>query len=142
MGGAWREADTGPGHHLTFEPRIEAAMELAATLGTRLHAMIDLSDGLGADAGHIAELSGVRIELDGAAVPARAGLDWRHALGDGEDYELCFTASGEVPGEIAGLPVTRVGTVLPADGPRVTVRVDGGVVDATAMGWEHGSDAS
>jgi len=134
----------GLGHHLTFTPRIAEGIALAEHLGEALHAMIDISDGLGRDASHIAECSDVLIEIDAAALPCRAGVDWRHAMGDGEDYELCFAASGDVPATIAGTPITPVGRVLEdsgqqgsGGGPRVCVFADGQRWDGDEMGWEH-----
>jgi thiamine-monophosphate kinase len=130
----------GSGKHLSFEPRIAEAIELAKQLGDRLHAMIDLSDGLGRDAGHIAEQSNVQIVIDAASVPCRDGLNWRRAMGDGEDYELCFTASGEVPAHIGPLAISAVGEVMVRSGrdePRVIVREGGRKHDASSLGWEH-----
>ena len=126
------------GRHLTFEPRIGEAVALAALLGDRLHAMIDLSDGLGRDGGHIAEQSGVGLEIDAATLPCTAGVDWKAALSDGEDYELCFTAVGEVPDVIDGLAVTTVGEVVEAmEDARVIVRSDGDRYRADEFGWQH-----
>lgn len=128
------------GRHLTFEPRIAEAIALGRLLGRRLHAMIDVSDGLGRDAGHIAEDSGARIEIDVERIPRRPGTDWRRAASDGEDYELCFTASGEVPPEILGLRVTNIGRVLAAgaEGPGVFMVEGDSVERGEQMGWEHG----
>ena len=132
--------DRGLGRHLTFEPRIPEAIELAQHLGARLHAMIDISDGLGRDASHIAQSSGVRVEINAEAVPAHAGLDWRRAMSDGEDYELCFTAAGEVPDRIADLEITAVGRIVPHDDPQgspVVVRNGAESFDGSQLGWEH-----
>ncbi len=130
----------GLGRHLTFEPRITEAIELAQTLGPRLHAMIDLSDGLGRDASHIAERSKVTIEIDADSLPAHDGLDWRRAMSDGEDYELCFTATGVVPDRIADVPITPIGRVVirndPSDSP-VVVRNGAEILDVSQLGWEH-----
>ncbi len=133
----------GLGRHLTFEPRIKEALILAENLGTRLHAMIDISDGLGRDATHLAECSGVRIEIDAARIPCADGLDWRRAASDGEDYELCFAAAGEVPSTLAGLRVTAVGRVL-APAPASTlavveIKIGQESIDASGLGWEHHS---
>ncbi len=131
----------GSGRHLTFEPRIELALALAERYD--IHALIDISDGLGRDAGHIAEMSGVQIEIDAARVPCAAGCNWRQAMGGGEDYELCFIlpAGVELPNELAGVALTRVGMVKRriADEPAIVVCAGGETIDGSTLGWEHGA---
>jgi thiamine-monophosphate kinase len=133
----------GMGRHLTFEPRVHEAAALARALGDRLHAMIDISDGLGRDAGRIAEASGMVIELDAEAIPRNPGASLHQAIGDGEDYELCFSVGGEAVGRALNTSVTRIGSVRR---PRADERagivwctIDGRCVDVSAQGWEHAS---
>lgn len=130
----------GRGRHLTFEPRVELALALSERFD--LHAMIDISDGLGRDAGHIAEMSRVQIVIDAGRVPCSPGCAWRRAMSDGEDYELCFTLAADerVPAELCGTRLTRIGIVRERrDGaPTVIVRESGRESDATQLGWEHG----
>lgn len=85
--------------HLRPRPRLEQGRALAAA---GVHAMLDLSDGLALDARRLAEASGVRLELDAAALPiAPATAEVARSLGvtpaelaatGGEDYELLFCA--------------------------------------------------
>lgn len=139
----------GSGRHLTFEPRVVEGLWLREMLGGDLHAMIDLSDGLGRDAGRIAEASGVcggvGVELEAAWLPLHEDVDdWRRGLSDGEDYELCFACSRKIPAGTRtpeGTVITRVGRVVAAGAGGVTSCIvrspDGTVVDASDMGWDH-----
>ena len=79
------------GRHLKFIPRIEEARWLTAHF--RIHAMMDLSDGLGADLPRLAAASGVGFEIDEAALPRHRGSSLKQAINDGEDYELLFALS-------------------------------------------------
>jgi thiamine-monophosphate kinase len=77
------------GWHLKFIPRIKEAQYLARHV--KPTSMIDISDGLAADLGHILEESKVGAVLEEERIPRRAGASLRQALDDGEDFELLFT---------------------------------------------------
>lgn len=150
------------GRHASFEPRIAEAHALCTLLGLALHAMMDLSDGLGLDAHRMAKASGVTIELDSAALPIHADVPpstspsqdrWRAALGDGEDYELLIAIDPTHPVPAlcpaTNTPLTRVGRVRAAGDSNAsgnrkaaragtcTVLTPDGTLDASTMGWEH-----
>lgn len=98
----------GRGEEELFRPFVErwrrprARLTEARALRDIATAMIDVSDGLLQDLGHLLQASGVGAEIDVSALPhhpdlpaaARAlGLDLETVLGGGEDYELVFTAA-------------------------------------------------
>lgn len=136
LGDGWRP--DGGGRHLAIRPRIAEALELVARLGDRLHAMIDVSDGLAADAGHLADAAGLSVEIDAARLPAEAGMPWRHVVGAGEEHELAFACAGEPPASVAGTPVAVVGRFVPRGEARCVVVADRARHDASNLGWEHG----
>jgi thiamine-monophosphate kinase len=152
LGGSLIKRDDPPGytHHLDFTPRIDLARRLAGDPTTRPHAMIDLSDGLGQDLIRLCEQGEVNAVINSASLPIspsallaaeRSGQPaWRHAVGDGEDYELCFTAGNKAfPDTIDGVPVTAIGIIgEPDGGPLTTIRLpDGTTADTAGLGWEH-----
>jgi len=130
------------GHHLDFEPRIELARQLAGDPRTRPTAMIDLSDGLAQDLPRLTD----HALIEAALLPIRAGTPghddsrWRHAVGDGEDYELLFALAPEgashLPRQIDGVPITRIGRVA-GDGGVCLALPDGQRPALEGMGWEH-----
>lgn len=147
LGGSF-DKRTGLGRHLTFEPRLVEAKELAEMLGEKLRAMMDLSDGLGRDATRLSEMSHVGVEIEAERVPRSRGVKtWKRAISDGEDYELLFvTAPGvKIKTLGAGTRVTRIGRVVAfASGkPRASVLVGLGKgrkrLDVSTLGWEHGT---
>jgi thiamine-monophosphate kinase len=76
------------GKHLDFHPRVEEARWLVSHF--RPHAMMDLSDGLGADLPRLATASGCGYMLDEARLPLTRGCTPTQAMSDGEDFELLF----------------------------------------------------
>src|ERR1043166_743761 len=71
------------GKHLRFVPRIKESRWL--TKGFRVHAMMDLSDGLGADLPRLAKASKVGFKIDKEQLPLAPGAKIRNAISDGED---------------------------------------------------------
>jgi thiamine-monophosphate kinase len=118
-------------HHLNFTPRINEAQALVHELQDHIHAMIDISDGLGRDASHLAS-DELQIVIDTVLIPCRDGATIEQAICDGEDYELLFTTSHVPSNDL----VTVIGKVVKRSSysPRV---IDDRGVDISAMGWEH-----
>jgi thiamine-monophosphate kinase len=140
---------TGPlggsllGRHMTFEPRVAIARKLAS-LGS-VTAMIDLSDGLSRDLGHVCRESNVGAVVLAAGVPvhedvARMPRDGRtpldHALHDGEDYELLFTVPPAAAGDLP-VPAHVIGAIQSEPGAWLQ-HSDGRREPLEPKGWEHG----
>lgn len=118
-----------PAQHAAFLRRRfwrpQPAMELGMSLRGLATAAIDVSDGLLADAGHIAKASQVCVLIDSsliplsdallAAVSPAQALQW--ALAGGEDYQLCFTlpAGTEPPGGCVRIGCVERGTGVRCD---------------------------
>jgi thiamine-monophosphate kinase len=118
--------------HLRPRPLLEEGRALAAAGAS---AMIDVSDGLATDAGHIAARSGVELRVRLEDVPRPAGVSPEQAASGGDDYELLVTvppASREAAAEATQL--TWIGEVSAGDG-LVLLGPDGPVPGL--RGYEH-----
>ncbi len=143
LGGAWRSR-----RHLNFTPRIVEALALAARYCPT--AMIDISDGLARDLGHICRASHVGAEIHPEQIPVhpdmrRAGKGkaaaYQAALCDGEDYELLFTLSARSARKLLQdqplpIPVTCIGKIAAGKGITL-VHPNGRRKRLAATGWEH-----
>ena len=127
-------------------PRLALGGSLCGVAG----AAIDISDGLLADAAHIAENSAVAIEIEAESLPlsedllAFAGREraLEMALRGGDDYELLFTAAPQNDAAVlqaaadSGVPCTTIGAVVAGSPQHAAVRCDG-APSGVSGGWDH-----
>ncbi|MDA0839714.1 MAG: thiamine-phosphate kinase [Planctomycetota bacterium] len=140
------------GRHLSFEPRLDLALELVGRFA--IHSMIDISDGLAGDLGHIARESSVGAIIHSDNVPvSRAARrlsktsgkpPLEHALFDGEDYELLFTAPRNLKKRILAASlsarVSCIGEITERtseSSPLLYLQTGRGVQPLPAGGFEH-----
>ncbi len=136
VAGDWQPAAAAAEYLLTRLNRPRARLDLGRALLSRASAAIDISDGLMADAGHLAAASGVKISIQAELLPISAALsshpDTRQvqawALTGGDDYELCFCLPAGVAPP-AGC--TRIGQVEAGEGVVCSVDID------IAPGYQH-----
>lgn len=138
------------GRHLRPEPRVREALALHGS--ARLSAMIDISDGLSSDLGHILEESaGLGAILDASSIPIhpdaleQAAADsipaLDHALNDGEDFELCVVVSPETARSLLVSPpeparLYLVGEITAEPGLRLRTG-DGRIAPLATGGFDH-----
>ena len=129
--------------------RPSARVDFAESVAANASAAIDLSDGLYADLQKLLQASDAGANLDLNLLPLSAEIlatfDYddavNFALGGGDDYELCFTASQSDDAEIHSLAkqnhvrITCIGKVVSGDG--ITCRRDGEIFEYTDPGYRH-----
>lgn len=121
--------------HLDFIPRVAEARWL--TENVRIRAMMDISDGLGADLPRLAKASGCGFEISEENIPRNPGCTFAQALRDGEDFELLFAIrphdaarlEAKWRGRFPMLPLTRIGALT-----RVAARAKR---KQTTRGFDH-----
>lgn len=136
---------------VTPEPRVREGMALAAT--GQVTAMLDVSDGLAGDLGHLCERSGVGAVVELATLPVDAatrtlamalGRDpLRHALSGGGDYELLFTvrpagvAAALAALRAVGADATVIGEITPPERGIQAREANGDLTPLDPRGWDH-----
>lgn len=134
-----------PEGDLAFRYRLPTPrLDLRSPLRRLATAAVDVSDGLVADARHIARASGVRLTLDLERIPlSRGAATWLEAQPDptaallrlatgGDDYEVVCTVPA---GIVKPAGFTVIGEVSAGEG--VAVRMSGRAVDPGHGGWRH-----
>jgi thiamine-monophosphate kinase len=145
---AWRaargEIADPDGAHLERYRLPVPRLELRDRLLAHAHAAADVSDGLIADAGHIAQASGLGLALELEKLPlSPRGRAWLEAQPDraqallalaslGDDYEIVCTAAAE---DAAALGMTVIGEITPAG---IEVSASGKPLAPGPGGWRHG----
>ena len=107
------------GKHLQFVPRIAESRWL--TKNFSIHAMMDLSDGLGVDLPRLARASKLSFKIEVENLPLNRGAKIDNAVSEGEDYELLFAISPRQRDRLLQgwrkkfpkLPLTRIGSLNP-----------------------------
>jgi thiamine-monophosphate kinase len=123
------------GGHLTFKPRVAEAEWLARHV--RLRAMMDLSDGLGADLPRLARASGCGYLLDENALPLNPGCTAKEALRDGEDYELLFALPPREAARLRGLWARRFPKLRLTEIGALTAPAGRGRKPSIPHGYDH-----
>jgi thiamine-monophosphate kinase len=131
----------------------EPRLTLGGALPGLASAAIDVSDGLLADAGHLAQLAGLRAEIDASSLPlSPAARRWLDAESDqsaaygrlasfGDDYEILFAApparrrAVDMAAKLSKTSVARIGGF--SKGKGVVLKGEGGEAIAAPMGYDH-----
>ncbi len=138
--------------HLLPKPRVKEGQLIAKS--NKAHAMIDISDGLSSDIGHICDESGVGVKIYKDKLPVSDSfstickqfkLDASDLiLNGGEDYELCFTiAAGDAMLLLRNLEMklktkcTVIGEILNDKEKRILIDNKGKTSPLSSRGWDH-----
>ena len=134
--------------------RPEARVLFAEELVSYSRCAIDISDGLAADLGHILEASNCGANISLPSIPvspasryyfdkySEGEINWSMLLAQGDDYELCFTASSDHDSAISelaeryGFPVSCIGEITESKKLEF-IDVNGETETIAATGFKH-----
>ena len=130
------------GNHLRFMPRLDAARYLVKKFP--IHAMIDISDGLISDLGHILEASKKSAKIFGGSIPCARACSLEDAFYTGEDFELLFTMPPDYAEKLCAdwpfadtLKLSRIGSIESGRCGIRLVDARGGLSPVTPGGYRH-----
>lgn len=108
----------------------------------KITAMIDISDGISSDIGHICTQSNVGVKLYAAKIPYSKKMNYEDAINRGEDYELLFTANPRDAEFLKQIVEKKCNTKISIIGKitkekRVLVVPDGKEIKLEPKGWDH-----
>ena len=134
---------SGGGNHLNFIPRIKEAQVLKKFID--LHSMIDVSDGIAKDLGHLIRGDNLGAIIEEDKIPISKGCnDIGEALAEGEDFELLFTVSKSDSGRLEkksrrllSIPITRMGEIVKRPASIRIRRKNGDIRSLKQRGFSH-----
>ena len=128
--------------HLSFTPRVHEALTIATA--AKIHAMMDITDGLSTDLNRMCKQSDVGAVLDARWIPLssdakRTAHPLASALHDGEDFELLFALHSRDFSRIRDLPGIRISCVgIFTEGKYLYIRgIDGRIRRLKPGGYDH-----
>lgn len=129
--------------HLHFEPRLNVARQLCDHL--KVHALMDISDGLSIDLTRMMEASGTGAVVNATGIPIHQDVPssispekrLEHALNDGEDFELLATVSSVPDNLPTGLRLHVIGRVTDNAGIIHLAKPNGVPEPMEVKGWQH-----
>ena len=119
--------------HLYPKPR----HKIGAAVRDKVHAMIDISDGLSTDLNHILEESKVSARIYRDRIPAWPRAEDRHVMHGGEEYELILVGR-QLPQSVSGIPLTCIGEIVEPGLTNQILLIDGTRESVLQpQGWQH-----
>jgi thiamine-monophosphate kinase len=125
--------DATVGRHVYPQPR----HKIGAAVRDKVHAMIDISDGLSTDLSHILDESKVSARIYKDRIPGWPGAEDRYVLHGGEEYELILVGP-QLPESVEGITLTQIGEIVDSGFENQIFLIDGTQQSVLRpQGWQH-----